>query len=81
MTDLGFMNCRKKGSPFKYLFLLKGTPFDEQTQAAAEKREDLNLGTESEPKIVLISGTLSPAENDHLVAILLSYVDVFAWSL
>lgn len=52
MTDLGFMNCRKKGSPFKYLFLLKGTPFDEQTQAAAEKREDLNLGTESEPKIV-----------------------------
>lgn len=22
MTDLGFMNCRKKGSPFKYLFLL-----------------------------------------------------------
>jgi hypothetical protein len=62
---------------------LKGTPlqrFDEQTQAAAEKREDLNLGTEEEPKKVLISGTLSPTEKEQIVAILREYVDVFAWS-
>lgn len=49
---------------------LKGTSFDEQTQAAAEKRKDLNLGTEEEPKKVLISGTLSPTEKKQIVAIL-----------
>lgn len=53
--------------------------FDEQTPAAAEKTEDLNLGTE-EPKKVLISGTLSPTDKEQIVAILREYVDVFAWS-
>lgn len=45
-----------------------------------KEREDLNLGTEEEPKKVLISGTLSPTEKEEIVAILREYVDVFAWS-
>lgn len=54
--------------------------FDEQTQAAAEKTEDLNLGTEEEQIKVLISGTLSPTEKEQILAILREYVDVFAWN-
>lgn len=52
--------------------------FDEQSQAAAEKTKEINLGTEEHPKVVQISATLEPSEEQEILEILREYHDVFA---
>lgn len=52
--------------------------FDEQTQAATEKTKDINLGTEDHPKVVQISATMEPHEENEFIKVLRDYQDVFA---
>lgn len=44
--------------------------FDEQTEAAAEKTEEVNLYTEENPKQILVSASLSTKEKEDIVKIL-----------
>src|SRR5262249_41216191 len=54
--------------------------FDEPTSAIEEPTKEINLGTEDDPKAVLISANLSPEEEAALVDVLKEYRDSFAWT-
>ncbi|GKU93239.1 hypothetical protein SLEP1_g6847 [Rubroshorea leprosula] len=41
--------------------------------------EEVNLGTEADPKITFISGSLEPCLHDKIINILREYKDCFAW--
>ncbi|GKV34835.1 hypothetical protein SLEP1_g43177 [Rubroshorea leprosula] len=41
--------------------------------------EEVNLGTEADPKITFISGSLEPCLHDKIITILHEYKDYFAW--
>ncbi|GKV34003.1 hypothetical protein SLEP1_g42432 [Rubroshorea leprosula] len=41
--------------------------------------EEVNMGTEADPKITFISGSLEPCLHDKIIAILHEYKDCFAW--
>ncbi|GKV12331.1 hypothetical protein SLEP1_g23488 [Rubroshorea leprosula] len=41
--------------------------------------EEVNLGTETDPKITFISGSLEPCLHDKIITILHEYKDCFAW--
>ena len=45
-----------------------------------EPLKEVDLGTESEPKIIKILASLSTQEEEKILKILREYIDVFAWS-
>lgn len=51
--------------------------FDEQSQDATEETKEDNLGTEEHPKVVQISATLEPSEEQEILEVLREYRDVF----
>ena len=42
--------------------------------------EDVNIGTEEQPKIIKIARTLSPKAKRRYISLMKEYSDVFAWS-
>jgi len=54
--------------------------FDEPSAALEEPTKEINLGTEDEPKVVLVSKNLSIEDEKAMVQILKDYKDTFAWS-
>jgi len=48
-------------------------PIEEETQPT-------NLGTDDEPKMIQVGNTLTTSEKDALVALLIEFKEVFAWS-
>ncbi|KAJ8636091.1 hypothetical protein MRB53_010358 [Persea americana] len=51
--------------------------FNEQSQDATEETKEDNLGTEEHPKVVQISATLEPSEEQEILEVLREYRDVF----
>jgi len=45
-----------------------------------ESTKEINLGTEDEPRTILVSASLSPEEETTLVDVLREYKDSFAWT-
>lgn len=54
--------------------------FDDQTQAAAEKTEQIDVDTPEDSKILLISTGLEPDIRKALISLLKEYMNAFAWS-
>jgi len=54
--------------------------FDEPTAAVDEPTREVNIGTEAEPKMILISANLDPQEEASIIAVLKDYPDGFAWT-
>ena len=54
--------------------------FDEPTLAVEEPTKEINLGTESDPRNIIISLNLTPKEERALLDILKEYKDTFAWT-
>ena len=48
-------------------------PIEEETQPT-------NLGTDDEPKMIQVDNTLTTSEKDALMALLIEFKEVFAWS-
>ena len=55
-------------------------PIDERVSPAAGDIETIDFGTEDQPRELKISSPLSTDERDKLIHLLMSYLDVFAWS-
>ena len=45
-----------------------------------EETQPINLGTDDEPKMIQVGNTLTTSEKDALVALLIEFKEVFAWS-
>ena len=54
--------------------------FDEPTSAVEEPTKEINLGTEDNPRTVIISLNLDPEEECALIKVLKEYKDTFAWT-
>ena len=54
--------------------------FDEPTSVVEEPIKEINLGTEDDPLIVIISLNLTPEEEYALINLLKEYKDAFAWT-
>ena len=54
--------------------------FEEPTSLVEEATKEINLGTEEDPKNVLISANLVADEEHAIVKVLREYRDGFAWS-
>ena len=55
-------------------------PIDERVSPATRDIETVDFGTDDQPKELKIGLTLFTDENDRLIHLLKSYLDVFAWS-
>ena len=55
-------------------------PIDERVSPATGDVETIDFGIEDQPKELKIGSPLSTDENDRLIHLLKSYLDVFAWS-
>ena len=54
--------------------------FDEPTSAVEEPTKEINLGTENDPRTMIISLNLNPEEESTLIQVLKEYKDTFAWT-
>src|SRR5262249_20043033 len=54
--------------------------FDEYTSAVEEPTKEINLGTEEDPRVILVSANLSQEEEAAIVEVLWEYKDSFAWT-
>ena len=54
--------------------------FDEPTSAVEEPTKEINLGTENDPRAVIISLNLNPEEESALIQVLKEYKDTFTWT-
>ena len=54
--------------------------FDEPTSAVEEPTKEINLGTENDPRNVIISLNLNVEEESALIQVLKEYKDTFAWT-
>ena len=54
--------------------------FDEPTSTVEEPTKEINLGTEDDPRTVIISLNLNPKEESALIKVLKEYKDTFAWT-
>ena len=45
-----------------------------------EETQPINLGTDDKPKMIQVGNTLTTSEKDALVAVLIEFKEVFAWS-
>ena len=54
--------------------------FDEPTSAVEEPTKEINLGTENDPRTVIISLNLNSEEESALIQVLKEYKDTFAWT-
>ncbi|RVX04828.1 Retrovirus-related Pol polyprotein from transposon 17.6 [Vitis vinifera] len=75
---LGFssLGVRKAGDSFDH----DSDPIDERVSPAIGDVETVDFGTEDQPRELEISSLLSTDDNDRLIHLLRSYLDVFAWS-
>ena len=81
-------SSNSKHNPNPNNFALQETDFEflkaienhENRTPIIEETEKINLSNNSDSKLVQIGLTLSQAERDDLIKLLLEYVDVFAWS-
>ena len=67
----------------KFLLNLKNLiDFEEERRAKPnmDETQTINIGTEEDPKLVLIGSTLTLEEKSELTSLLKEYKDVFAWS-
>ena len=55
-------------------------PIDERVSPAIGDVETVDFGTEDQPRELKIGSPLSIYESDRLIHLLMSYLDVFAWS-
>ncbi|RVW77843.1 Retrovirus-related Pol polyprotein from transposon 17.6 [Vitis vinifera] len=55
-------------------------PIDERVSPAVGDVETVDFGTEDQPRELKIGSPLSTDERDRLIHLLMSYLDVFAWS-
>ena len=54
--------------------------FDEPTSAVEEPTKEINLGSENDPRTVIISLNLNSEEESALIQVLKEYKDTFAWT-
>src|SRR5262249_868495 len=54
--------------------------FDEPTSAVEEPTKEINLSTEEDPRVILVSANLSQEEETAIVEVLREYKDSFAWT-
>ena len=54
--------------------------FDEPTSVVEEPTKEINLGTEDDPRTIIISLNLDPEEECALIKVLKEYNDTFAWT-
>ena len=54
--------------------------FDEPTSAVEEPTKEIKLGTEKDPRTVIISLNLNFEEESALIQVLKEYKDTFAWT-
>ena len=54
--------------------------FDESTSAVEEPMKEINLGTDNDPRTIIISLNLTPEEECTLTNVLKEYKDAFAWT-
>ena len=54
--------------------------FDEPTSVVEEPTKEINLGTENDPRTVIISLNLNSEEESTLIQVLKEYKDTFAWT-
>ena len=45
-----------------------------------EETQPINLGIDDEPKMIQVGNTLTVSEKDTLVALLIEFKEIFAWS-
>ena len=62
----------------KHLNTLWDTRFEQRESPTEDKVTQINLGDESNPKPIFISGSLSPPEKEDLIQLIREYIDVFA---
>ena len=54
--------------------------FDEPTSAVEEPTKEINLGTEDDPRTVIINLNLNLEEEFALIKVLKEYKDTFVWT-
>ncbi|GKV21983.1 hypothetical protein SLEP1_g31893 [Rubroshorea leprosula] len=58
---------------------LASAKLDDLKAEVQDLLEEINLGSESEPKVTFISGSLEPQTRDQIVRLLHEFKDCFAW--
>ena len=66
--------------PLEKLFDPNDVAKEPQLVPSYEDVEDVNIGTEEQPKIIKIARTLSPKSKKKYISMMKEYYDVFAWS-
>ena len=66
--------------PLEYLFDQNDVARDSKVEPAMDAIEDVDIGTEGDPKIVKLSKKLPTKEKEGYVKLMKKYMDVFAWS-
>ena len=54
---------------------------DEPSSLVQDPTEDINIGSEDDPKILKIGSSLSPEEKERLINFLKQHKEVFAWTV
>ena len=67
VSEIGKETLNNKKLKYGYLKPIKET-------------QPINLGTADKPKIIQVGNTLTASEKDALVALLIEFKEVFAWS-
>ena len=66
--------------PLESLFDQNDVAKEPKVDPATYVVEDINIGTEEDPKIIKLSKKLPAVEKDGYVKLMKKYTDVFAWS-
>ena len=66
--------------PLESLFYQNDVPRDLKVEPIADVVEDINIGTESNPKIIKLSKKFPTKEKEGYVNLMKKYTDVFVWS-
>ena len=69
----------KENDPAK-MYSTSARRFDEPTSTVEELTKEINLGTEDDPRTVIISLNLNLEEECALIKVLKEYKDTFAWT-
>ena len=66
--------------PLESLFDQNDVARDPKVEPTTDALEDINIGTEGDPKIIKLSKKLPAKEKEGYVKLMNKYTDVFAWS-
>jgi hypothetical protein len=66
--------------PLEKLFDQKDVSIKPMLKPLVEEVQDVNLGTDENPKIIKLSKALSPEKKQKYIDLCKYYIDVFAWS-